>query len=90
MRVYLEELRSSIRRRATESVQFPTDSELITEAKVCDFNVHISIQEEVLCLRGRKGGVDSSSRSCTYVHNVFKFSWEIRVYVSLCFTFRSR
>ncbi len=47
----LEELRSSVWRRTTESVQFPTDSELITEAKICYFNVHVSVQEEVLCLQ---------------------------------------
>ena len=48
---YLEEFRCSVWGRATESVQFPTDIELVTEAKICDFNVHVGIQEKVLCLQ---------------------------------------
>lgn len=49
--MYLEEFRGGVRWRATESVQFPTDSELVTEAKVCNFYVHVGIQEEVLSLQ---------------------------------------
>lgn len=55
--VYLEEFRGGVRRRATESVQFPTDSELITEAKVCNFYVHVGIQEEVLSLQEEVEGM---------------------------------
>lgn len=53
---YLEEFRSSVWRRTTESVQFPTDSELITESKICYFNIHVCIKEEVLCLQEGGGG----------------------------------
>lgn len=51
---HLEEFRSGVRRGATESVQFPTDSELVTETKICYFNVHVCIQEEVLCLQTKR------------------------------------
>ena len=53
--MYLEELRSRIWRRTTESVQFPTNCELIAEPKICYFNIHVSIQEEVLCLKEEEG-----------------------------------
>lgn len=39
----LEELRSSVRRRSTESVQLAAHSELVAEAKVGDLDVHVSI-----------------------------------------------
>lgn len=48
---HLEELGSSVRRRSTEGVQLAAQRELVTEAKVCDLNVHVGVQEKVLSLR---------------------------------------
>lgn len=48
---YLEELRCSVRRRSAERVQLTAQGELVTEAKVSDFDVHVSVQQEVLCLK---------------------------------------
>ena len=59
---YLEEFRSSIRRRTAESVQFPTESELITEPKICYFYIHVTIQEEILCLKEERGGETERQR----------------------------
>lgn len=49
--VHLEELRSSVGRRSTEGVQLTAQCELIAEAKVGYFDVHVSVQQQVLCLR---------------------------------------
>ena len=48
--VYLEEFRSSVGRGPTEGVQLTAQRELITEAEVCDLNVHVGVQQQVLCL----------------------------------------
>lgn len=48
---HLEELRSGIGRRSTEGVQLTAQRELIAEAKVGYFDVHVGVQQQVLCLR---------------------------------------
>lgn len=52
----LEEFWSSVRRRTTKGVQLPSHCELVAEAKVGNFDVHVCIQEEVLSLERRAGG----------------------------------
>lgn len=47
----LEQLRCCVRRRTAERVQLVAQGELITEAKVGNFDVHVCIQEQVLGLR---------------------------------------
>lgn len=47
----LKELRGSIGRGAAECVQLVPQSELITEAKVSYFDVHVCIQQQVLRLQ---------------------------------------
>lgn len=51
---HLEEFRSSVRRRAAERVQLTAHRELITEAEVGYFNVHVGIQQEVLGLKAHR------------------------------------
>lgn len=51
---HLEEFRSSVRRRTAERVQLTAHCELIAEAKVGYFNVHVGVQQEILCLRDTK------------------------------------
>ena len=48
---HLEEFGSGVGRRAAERVQLAADREFVTEAKVCDFNVHVGVQQEVLRLK---------------------------------------
>ena len=57
----LEELWGSIRRTATEGIQLVPKGEFIAEAKVCNLDVHISIQEQVFCLGGKKENVREPS-----------------------------
>lgn len=52
----LEELGGSVRWRATERVQLVPQSELIAEAKIGYFDVHVCIQQQVLGLQVEKGG----------------------------------
>lgn len=52
----LEELGGSVRWRATERVQLVPQSELIAEAKISYFDVHVCIQQQVLGLQVEKGG----------------------------------
>lgn len=58
----LEELWSCVGRGATERVQLVPQSKFITEAKVGYFDVHVCVQQQVLCLqtngeeRGQKKG----------------------------------
>lgn len=47
----LKELRGSVGRGAAECVQLVPQSELITEAKVSYFDVHVCIQQQVLRLQ---------------------------------------
>lgn len=47
----LEELRGSVRRRATESVQLGSQRELIAEAEICNLDVGVGIQQKVLRLK---------------------------------------
>lgn len=47
----LEELRGCVWRGATESVQLVPQSKLIAEAKVCYLDVHVCVQQQVLCLQ---------------------------------------
>lgn len=61
--VHLEEFRSGIRRRAAERVQLAAQRELVTEAEVCDFNVHVGIQQEVLSLRRREAFISLPNQS---------------------------
>lgn len=51
LRAHLEELRSSVRRRSAERVQLTAQRELVTEAKVGYFNVHVGVQQKVLRLK---------------------------------------
>jgi hypothetical protein len=49
----LEKFWGSIRRTATESIQLVPKGEFVAKAKVCNLDVHISIQEQVFCLGGK-------------------------------------
>lgn len=49
----LEEFWGSIRRTATESIELVPKGEFVAKAKVCNLDVHISIQEQVFCLERR-------------------------------------
>jgi len=46
----LEKLRSGIRRAATKSVELIAERKLITEPKVSNFNVQVSIEQQIFCL----------------------------------------
>lgn len=65
----LEELWSCIGRGAAESVQLVPQSEFITEAKVCYLDVHVRVQQQVLCLqtRGVCGGERERENERTYL-----------------------
>ena len=53
-RGHLEELGSGVRGGTAERVQLAAHRELVTEAKVGYFDVHVGVQQEVLCLEDRK------------------------------------
>jgi len=48
----LEELGRGVGRRAAERVQLAAQRELVAEAEVGDLDVHVGVQEQVLCLGG--------------------------------------
>jgi len=50
----LEEFRSSIRRTATERVEFASRLELVAEAKVGNLNVQVAIEQQIFCLSTTK------------------------------------
>lgn len=52
--VTLKELWSSIRRTSTECVELCSDCELISKTKICNLNIHVSVQQQVLSLRGKR------------------------------------
>ena len=46
----LEKLRRCVRRRTAERVQLVAHGELITEAKICNLDVHVCVEQQVLSL----------------------------------------
>lgn len=54
----LEELGGGVRRRTAERVQLIPQSELIAEAKVSYFDVHVCVQQQVLSLQMEGMGGD--------------------------------
>lgn len=46
----LEKLRCCVRRRAAKRIQLVAQSELVAEAEICDLDIHVCVEEQVLSL----------------------------------------